>query len=195
MAMERAGKATVVVVAALVVVAVGLLAVRTAREGDVGAGTPATAEDPSASRASTAKVSELAPDFVLMGPGGTETRLSDQRGKVVLIDFWATWCPPCREELPHIQRLHDTYRSDGLVVLALSTDRDPAAVVSFVSRNGFTFPVLFANPEVARTYRVRGIPTVYLVDRQGTIRFHHVGYTRGAEKTLESEVVELLAGE
>ena len=187
----KMGKTTVMAVVALAVVAIVLLSVRARRNGNVEADPPAGKGARTESSGRTAKISDLAPDFALKDLGGTEVRLSDQRGKVVLIDFWATWCPPCREELPHIQRLHEDHRSEGLVVLALSTDRDPAAVRTFVPRHGFTFPVLFGNREVATAYRVRGIPTVYLVDRQGRIRFHHVGYNRGAERDLEREILQL----
>jgi peroxiredoxin len=191
--MGKVGRTTLVAVAVVAVVTVVLLSARTRRNVDVGAKGPARSGEQAPRQAPSAKVSDLAPDFALTDLEGKEVRLSDLRGKVVLIDFWATWCPPCREELPHIQRLHEQLESEGLVVLALATDRDPAKVRSFVSHHGFTFTVLPVNPRVAATYRVRGIPTVYLVDREGRIRFRHVGYSRGAEKSLEKETKDLLA--
>ena len=140
-------------------------------------------------------VGTAAPAFALKDLDGKEVSLTDYRGKVVLIDFWATWCPPCLEELPHIQRIHAAYRDSGLVVLAISTDRDKDAVRPFVEKYGYTFPVLFADEKVQAAYGVRSIPTVYLIDQQGKVRFHHVGYSPGSEKTLERQVERLLKNE
>lgn len=134
---------------------------------------------------------EPAPDFTLKNLDGKTVRLTDYRGKVVLIDFWATWCPPCLKELPHIQTIHEKYREQGLVVLAISTDREKSAVPPFLEKNGYTFPVLFDNGKVQPAYKVESIPVVYLVDREGMIQWHHVGYGPGGEKELEQEVKKL----
>ena len=123
---------------------------------------------------------------------GNEMRLADHRSQVVLVDFWATWCGPCKAELPHIQRIYEQHRDKGLVVLAISTDQQRDAVRLFVDENAYTFPVLFADGKVQPDYKVREIPAVYLIDREGTIRFHHVGYAPGGEKELEQQVEKLL---
>jgi len=113
----------------------------------------------------------VAPDFALPGLDGAAFRLSDYRGKVVLLNFWATWCPPCRAEMPSMEKLYQVYRDRGLVILAVSGDRGGKAVVeSFVQERGVTFPILLdpAN-EVFAQYGVRGLPTSYLLDRQGRV--------------------------
>lgn len=133
-----------------------------------------------------------APEFALQDLEGKEVSLADQKGQVVLVDFWATWCGPCVQELPHIQAIHQKYRDQGLIVLAVSTDIQKDIVQPFISKNKYTFPVLHADSEIQSNYGVSGIPTVYIIDRQGSIRFHHVGYGPGGEKQLEKEVEQLL---
>ena len=135
---------------------------------------------------------EPAPVFALKDLDGNEINLADQRGKVVLVNFWATWCPPCLKELPHIQRFHEQYRDKGLVVLAISTDRAKEKVRPFVEKHAYTFPVLFADEKVASAYKVRGIPVVYLIDREGAVQVHQVGYSPGGEKRIEQQVKKLL---
>ena len=135
---------------------------------------------------------EAAPDFTLKNLDGNEVRLADQRGSTVLLDFWATWCPPCRKELPHIQQFHDKYGDDGLVILAISSDSKKSDVRPFLEKNNYTFQVLFADGKVQKDYQVRGIPAVYMIDRDGMVRFHHVGYSSGGEKELERHIKELL---
>lgn len=138
---------------------------------------------------------EPAPEFTLEDLDGNQVALADQRGKVVLVDFWATWCGPCVQELPHIQEIHERYQEQGLVVLAISTDDGKAAVRSFIEEKGYTFPVLFGKAGVKADYAVQGIPVVYMIDRGGLIRFHHVGFGPGGEKRLADEVERLLEEE
>lgn len=117
-------------------------------------------------------VGQPAPGFTLARVGGGEVSLEQFRGKAVLVDFWATWCPPCRRAMPHFQELSQTYKDD-LVVIAVSLDQEPESVVpAYVEKNGLTFHVT-ADPramEVAQVWGgVRSIPTTYLVDRQGKV--------------------------
>lgn len=135
---------------------------------------------------------EPAPGFILEDLDGNKVSLADQRGRVVLVDFWATWCGPCLQELPHIQQIHEQYREQGLVVLTISTDDQRNKVRPFVEKQGYTFRVLYADSQVQTAYGVQGIPLVCLIDRQGLVRFHHVGYGPGSEKQLAEEVVKLL---
>lgn len=135
---------------------------------------------------------EPAPSFLLEDLDGNRVSLADQRGKIVLVDFWATWCGPCLQELPHIQRLHEEYGGRGLVVLAISTDSQTEKVFPFVEKEGYTFPVLYADSQVQGAYGVRGIPAVYLIDRQGVMRFQKVGFGPGGEEQLIEEVEKLL---
>ena len=113
---------------------------------------------------------KLAEDFTLATPQGKKVKLSDYRGKLVFINFWATWCPPCREEMPAMQRLYEQQKDNGLVILAVSVDADPAVVPPFVKTHHFTFPVLVdPKMETANTYGVRALPSSFIIDRQGNM--------------------------
>ena len=137
-------------------------------------------------------VGRAASDFALDGLDGSVVRLSENKGRVVLINFWATWCVPCLYELPHVQKLYERYRNKGLTVLAISTDFDRARVKPFVRKNGYTFPVLFADPGVQSDYEVRSIPTTYLIDGKGRLRFMQMGYGPDTGTELEWALEQLL---
>ena len=109
--------------------------------------------------------------FAVLSPSGGSLRLADSKGKVIMLNFWATWCPPCREEMPAIQRLYDRFRSEGFVVLALSIDNESSTVVgAFVREHKLTFPVgLDPKMSVAQAYGARALPSTYLIDRQGRV--------------------------
>jgi len=116
----------------------------------------------------------LAPDFTLPNIDGGQVTLGDLRGKIVLVNFWATWCPPCRAELPAIQEAYQN--SDNLVVLGLNFQESPQDVKSLVAFEGLTFPVLLdEGGSVALKYRARGLPTSFFVDPQGIITAVHIG--------------------
>ena len=135
--------------------------------------------------------SSSAPDFTLADLSGNKVRLSDQKGKVVLIEFWATWCPPCRASIPGIERLYRTYGEKGLAVLAISMDEGGwDKVKAFSEEHGITYPVLQGNDDVATKYMVRMIPAVYIVDRQGTIAKQFIG--GGSDQDIEKEIQALL---
>lgn len=120
----------------------------------------------------------LAPDFTLKDLEGNDFSLSETKGKVVILDFWATWCPPCRMEIPHFQELYEEYGDEGLVVLGVALDRGGAADVKpFVEANGVTYPVVIGDQQVVSAYGgIRGIPTTFIIDRQGGIVSKAVGY-------------------
>ena len=131
----------------------------------------AAAEDPVAAlRLIRPKPAKDAPDFQLRTPDDRQIRLSDFKGKVVFLNFWATWCDPCREEMPSMERLHRTYRDRGLVVLAVSTDTQGASVVKpFVKQFKITFEVGL-DPKMAvatGAYQVWALPSTIIIDRQG----------------------------
>jgi peroxiredoxin len=133
-----------------------------------------TAEEPAATlRLTRLPGSGPAAPFSLATPDGGALALGDFRGKVVLLNFWATWCEPCLEEMPAMERLARTYQSRGLVVLALSVDREGAGVVRpFLKRHGLTFPVgLDPQQAVARLYRVWALPSTFILDRTGAQLF------------------------
>ena len=111
---------------------------------------------------------KVAEDFVLPTPDGLSFRLSEQRGKVVLVNFWATWCPPCLEEMPAMERLWRRHKDAGFVLVAISLDADPKKVPPFVSARKFSFPVaLDPKMAVAEKYGVRALPSSFVIDRQG----------------------------
>jgi peroxiredoxin len=119
----------------------------------------------------------VAPDFTLPAPTAQTIRLSAYAGQVVLLNFWATWCPPCRTEMPGIQRLYTRFKERGFVVLAVSVDTaGEGTVTSFATEQGLTFPIaLDAAMTVATRYSVRGLPSTVLLDRRGRIRASVVG--------------------
>ncbi len=117
-----------------------------------------------------------APDFSVKSLEGKSLKLSDFRGKVVFLNFWATWCPPCRAEMPSIETLYQRYKNQAVQVLAVSVQEEPSVVKVFLSQNSFTFPIaLDPNGEVAQLYGIRGIPTTFIIDPKGTLQGALVG--------------------
>ena len=135
----------------------------------------------------------IAPDFTLQTLDGKMVTLSDLRGQVVLVNFWATWCPPCRAEMPAMQQAYDQYRTDGFVVLAVNMLEGDAQVTDFVYQTGLTFPVLVdKGGGVSERYQVKSIPTTYFVDREGVIQDVIIGGPI-PRAMIESKVTALLA--
>ena len=119
---------------------------------------------------------DLSPDFVLPRLDGSVQKLSNYRGKVVLVNMWATWCPPCLEELPLLNRIQERYRQRGLVVLGLAGDDDPQRVRDFLSANPVSFDVLLdVGGEVGTQYGIIGYPETFVVDREGRLRKKLIG--------------------
>jgi peroxiredoxin len=119
---------------------------------------------------------QLAPNFSLMSLGGEPVSLSDYSGQVVLVNMWATWCPPCKAEMPTIHEYYQAHRDDGFVVLAVNSQEQAASVNSFIQATGFTFPVLLDDrATVMDQYNVLGLPTSFIIDRHGTIQHTHTG--------------------
>jgi cytochrome c biogenesis protein CcmG, thiol:disulfide interchange protein DsbE len=136
----------------------------------------------------------LAPDFTAKTIEGKTVGLSDLRGKVVLINIWASWCPPCRAEMPAIEHTYQSFKDNGFVVLAVdSTVQDTAAnAQAFVSENQFSFPILMDETgEITRLYRVQSLPTSFFIGRDGIIREVVVGGPM-AQALLSSRVEKLL---
>jgi peroxiredoxin/outer membrane lipoprotein-sorting protein len=135
-----------------------------------------------------------APDFSLQSLDGKTYKLSDLKGKVVLIDFWATWCGPCKEELPFIEKLHKEFSGKGLVVLGIN-DEDKATIQQFVNQQKLTFTnLLDSGAAVARAYKVNAIPRVILIDKDGKIVKDITGYSPENEKVLRELIEKLLGG-
>lgn len=139
----------------------------------------------------------LAPDFAVPDLAGQAVRLSAYRGQVVLVNLWATWCPPCRDEMPSMERLHQRLRERGFVLLAVSQDEGGAAVVKpFVEQMQVTFPVLVdPQGEVGKKYGVWGFPESFLVDREGRIVDRVIGPRDWAAPAQVARIEALLAAE
>ncbi len=134
-----------------------------------------------------------APDFTLPSLDGPNLRLQEQRGRVVMINFWATWCGPCRVEMPHLSKLYEKYRGSGFTVLAVNIDEDPHKAASLAKQLGMRFPVLLdTEKKVSRLYDLSTMPSTVLVDRDGRVRFVHRGYRDGYEDTYDKQIRELL---
>lgn len=137
----------------------------------------------------------LAPDFTLDTLDGNQITLFDLRGKVVVINLWTSWCPPCRAEMPAIENVYRANKQQGLEVLAVnSTNQDSEAnAAAFVQELGLTFPVLLdRDGSVSNRYQLRALPTTYFVDRQGVIRSVVPGGPM-SESLIQSKVADLLA--
>lgn len=137
-------------------------------------------------------VGKSAPDFNLTGADGKPVKLSDLRGKVVVVDFWATWCPPCRQEIPDFVALQSKYADKGLVVVGLTVDDSWDPVRPFMSQNRMNYPVARVDDaSIVKAYDVtQGIPTTFVIDRSGVIRLRHLGYAPAA--TFEKAVQDVL---
>lgn len=136
----------------------------------------------------------LAPDFQLSTLEGETIRLSDLRGRPVIINFWATWCPPCRAEMPAFVREYKRYKDEGLVILAVNQAESPAQVIPFRQKYGITFPILMdERQQVAGLYRIRALPSTYFVDPFGTIQDMVIGGMN--EATVRARVQHLMEGQ
>jgi peroxiredoxin len=130
-------------------------------------------------------------DFTLQDMNGNKVKLSDYRGRVVLLEFWATWCPPCRASIPGLEKIHKAYKEKGLVVLAVSMDEgDWPSVKSFMKDYGITYTVLKGTDEVASQYHVRTIPMLLILDKEGRISKRYMGF--GMEEDLEKDIKAVL---
>ena len=137
--------------------------------------------------------SSTAPDFTLHTMNGPNMRLQEQRGKVVMINFWATWCGPCRQEMPHLDRLYDKYKSSGFVLMGINVDDDTRNAAAVAAKLGVRFPVLLdTDKQVSRLYDLSTMPSTVIVDRDGKVRYVHRGYLSGYEDTYDKQVRELL---
>lgn len=143
--------------------------------------------------ASAASVSGPAPNFTLKSLSGKNMKLSEMRGNVVLINFWASWCAPCREEMPLLNALHSKYEPLGFTVLGVNVEEHEKNARGFLKNFPVDFPVLLDNQNtVSKLYDVIAMPTTVVVDRDGNMRFLHRGYKPGDEKAYRKMVKMLV---
>ena len=133
-----------------------------------------------------------APNFVLPTPDGTMVSFADFQGKIVLVDFWATWCPPCQEEVPGFVDLYNRYQDKGLVIIGISVDEGGVErVKEFMKEYSVNYPIVMANDEVIRAFGgIRGLPTTFLVNAQGRIVKRYVGFR--SMKEFEKDISNFL---
>lgn len=169
-----------VLLAALLTAACG----PTGSEGGASAGDDASAEE----------TRELAPDFMLNDLSGTPVRLEELRGKVVVLDFWATWCPPCEFQIPILNQVYEAHREVGDVeILGISVDTEgPDVVQEYIAKHQAAYPILMGSESLARTFGAPGFPSLIVVDPSGRIADVHVGLIEALE--LE-EVIATVKGE
>jgi len=152
-----------------------------------------TAVFAAASLASSGIVGREAPDFALKSASGTNIRLSEYRGDVVMLNFWATWCGPCRQEMPLLNELFGRYQRVGFSLLGVNIDDEPMRATAMAEDLGIGFPVLFdTEKKVSRLYEVEAMPATVLVDRFGVVRYIHHGYKPGYEDMYLDQVRALL---
>jgi peroxiredoxin len=137
------------------------------------------------------KHGQTPPDFTLPGAGGENIRLSAYKGRVVLLNFWATWCHGCKTEIPWLIEFQDKYRAQGLAVVGVSMDDDGwKAVKPFVAEKGLNYPVVIGNDSLAKSYGLTAMPMTFLIDREGRIAATSVGVVDKA--ACEREILQLL---
>ncbi|HYM34417.1 MAG TPA: TlpA disulfide reductase family protein [Steroidobacteraceae bacterium] len=135
---------------------------------------------------------ESAPDFSRADLNGKTVHLADYRGKLVLLNFWATWCAPCREEMPQFSEWQREYGAKGLQVIGVSMDDDAAPVKEFIAQRPVTYPILMGDAKLGESFGgVLGLPTSYLIDPQGRIVTRYRGESN--LKKMEAEIKSLLS--
>ena len=136
----------------------------------------------------------LAPDFTLRTLDGREILLSKLRGKVVVLDFWATWCGPCKESIPTLVQIYRTYHQKDLEIIGMNVDRgDVSSVLRFVKLMDIPYPVIITPDEVQRKYGVTGLPTIILLDKQGRVRDKFLGFSSKIGQRITARVSEFIS--
>jgi peroxiredoxin len=136
-----------------------------------------------------------APNFTLASNAGKPVSLAQFKGQVVMINFWATWCGPCRQEMPHLEAIHKKYGKMGFTMLGVNVEPDSKAATTWLSKQGtpVSFPILFdTDSKVSKLYNVAGMPSTVIVDRKGKVRVLHKGYKPGDENTYLNSIRTLI---
>lgn len=141
------------------------------------------------------EIGEKAPDFTLKALQGDKVSLSDYKGKVVVLEFWATWCPPCRESLPELQVLHNQYQGKDVIIMGVSVDEGKSArkfVTRFASELGITFQTLLSDDLTTRLYGITSIPVTFILDKEQRVVKRFLGFMPGMANELSKEIEVLL---
>lgn len=134
-----------------------------------------------------------APNFDLEAMSGERVSLADLRGDVVMVNFWATWCGPCRQEMPHLEALYQRYRDLGFTLLGVNVEEDSSGAGKFLEETPVSFPILFdPKSSVSALYDVVAMPSTVIIDRAGNVRFVHHGYKPGYENDYQTQIRTLL---
>ena len=152
-------------------------------------GKPAQEPPRSSSRA---KPGIPAPGFTLQSIEGKSVNLEDFRGKVVLLDFWATWCGPCRMTTPILKKLNEKLKGRDFAILSISVDETRSDVPPFIKKENIPYTILYADDAVQMNYRIRAIPTFFLIDKKGMVAEKYEGFNPAFEQTWENEINALL---
>lgn len=134
-----------------------------------------------------------AANFELKDLSGKKVSLEELNGKVVFIDFWATWCPPCRASIPAVEKLYEEYKdNDSVCFLGINLNEDKDTVAKFAEQQGITYTVLLSNNKVITDYNIRSIPTFFIIDKKGEVAKKYSGYGPGFEEKWEQDIKALL---
>lgn len=140
-----------------------------------------------------ADVSGPAPDFTLKSRDGKNIRLSELQGQVVMINFWASWCGPCRQEMPHLEAIHKEYVDYGFTLLGVNVDEKQELAEKLLAQIPVSFPILFdPSSSVSKKYNIDAMPTTILIDRDGNLRHLHRAYRPGFEDMYRNQIKELV---
>jgi peroxiredoxin len=135
----------------------------------------------------------LAPEFSLPESDGNTLSLTEHRGEVVMINFWATWCGPCRQEMPLLDALYDRYHDLGFTLIGVNVDEDSSVADGWLADRPVSFPIVYdPDSNVSRLYDVTAMPSTVIVDRSGQMRFRHYGYQPGYENDYQDQIRQLI---
>jgi len=134
-----------------------------------------------------------APQFQLNSNNGKPLSLADLKGRIVLVNFWASWCGPCRKEMPLLEQLNRQYRSKGVTLVGVNVEPDSAAATDWLKATPVSFPILFdVDSKVSKLYQVEGMPNTVILDRKGNVQYIHRGYSAGAESEYLDQIRALI---
>ncbi|HLZ97630.1 MAG TPA: TlpA disulfide reductase family protein [Steroidobacteraceae bacterium] len=134
-----------------------------------------------------------APSFTLAALGGQQAALSQYKGQVVMVNFWATWCGPCQQEMPLLDQMYKKYKPAGFTLIGVNVDKEAPAVKDLMARKPVSFPVLLdPSNQVSKAYHVDEMPSSVLIDRKGEIRYIHRGYRPGDENEYQDRIRQLI---